>query len=363
MSQSDVALRRLFNQQIAQPAFAHPSEVVAWLGAVQAQDYLGALWAVGLRTPGATEQTIEQALADKEIVRTWPMRGTIHFVAAADVRWMLELLAPRVVQRTASRRAQLGLDEATIAASARVIAKALQGGKQLPRNAIYKLLEQADIATDSSRGLHILGRLAHDRLICFGARAGKQPTFALLDEWAPGAKSLPRDEALATLALRYFTGHGPATVRDFMWWSGLTAAEARAALAAVASQLGHETIGGQEYYFTQDRAVASAEAPDAFVLPPFDEFLVGYRERSAALDPHYNTLVVPGGNGIFNPIVVIGGRVVGTWKRAFKRDSVVMTFSPFAAFSETQASAITAAAERYGRFVGKRAVVAVDTAA
>src|SRR5204862_5384056 len=139
--------------QIAQPAFAHPSDVVAWLGAVQAQDYLGALWAVGLRTPGATEQAIEQALAEKTIVRTWPMRGTIHFVAAADVRWMLELLAPRVIQRSKSRHTQLGLDETIIAASAKVIARALQGGKQLPRNALYELLERANIATESSLGL------------------------------------------------------------------------------------------------------------------------------------------------------------------------------------------------------------------
>src|SRR5215207_9096188 len=138
----DIALQRLVHQQIAQPALAHPSEVVAWLGAVQAQDYLGALWALGLRTPGATEQAIEQALAEKMIVRTWPMRGTIHFVAAADVRWMLELLAPRVVKRSTSRRAELGLDETVIAASAKVITRALQGGKQLERNALYKLLEQ-----------------------------------------------------------------------------------------------------------------------------------------------------------------------------------------------------------------------------
>src|SRR2546426_1983179 len=248
MTCEDIALRRLLNQQIAQPRFAHPSEVVAWLGAVQAQDYLGALWALGLRTPGATEQSIEGALAEKTIVRTWPMRGTIHFVAAADVRWMLELLAPRVVQRSTSRRTQLGLDETIIAASAEVIARELQGGKQLSRNALYTLLERAHIATDSSRGLHILGRLAHDGLLCFGARAGKQPTFALLDEWVPGAKSLPHDEALAMLALRYFTGHGPATVQDLMWWSGLTTSEAKAGLAAVAPQLGRHVIAGQEYY-------------------------------------------------------------------------------------------------------------------
>ena len=284
----DIALQRLVNQQIAQPTFAHPSEVVAWLGAVQAQDYLGALWAVGLRTPGATEQTIEQALAEKTIVRTWPMRGTIHFVAAADVRWMLELLAPRVVQRTRSRRAQLGLDETIIAASAKVIARALQGGKQLPRNALYELLEQANIATDSSRGLHILGRLAHDRLLCFGARAGKQPTFALLDEWVPDAKSLPHDEALATLALRYFTGHGPATVQDLHVVVGADDHRGQSWAGSGRGAAGARDIDGQEYYFAQDLPDAPAEPHDAFLLPPFDEFLVAYRDRSAALDPQYN---------------------------------------------------------------------------
>jgi hypothetical protein len=356
MKRQDISVQRLHNQQIARPAQARPVDVVARLGAVQAQDYLGALWAVGLRTPGATEQTVEQALAERTIVRTWPMRGTIHFVAAADVRWMLDLLAQRVVRRTTSRRAELGLDEATIAASAEVIARALQGGKQFTRNAIYDLLEQAGIATGSSRGLHILGRLAHDGLVCFGARAGKQPTFVLLDEWVPDAKTLPREEALVELTLRYFTGHGPATVQDFMWWSGLTTTEAKAGLAAVADQLGHAVVDGQEHYFSPDQTPPK-DTGDAYLLPPFDEFLVGYRDRSASLDPQHNTKVVPGGNGIFNPIVVIGGQVRGLWKRTFKKENVVMSFSPFGSFSKQQSAAVDAMAERYGNFVGKRPLV------
>jgi hypothetical protein len=246
-----------------------------------------------------------------------------------------------------------------IAASAEVLVSALEGGKQLTRNAIYELLNQANIATDGSRGLHILGRLAHDRLLCYGARAGKQPTFALLDEWAPAAKSLTHAEALAALAQRYFTGHGPATIQDFMWWSGLTTKEAKAGLAAIEGQLEHARIGEQEFYFAPNQPKASAESRDAFLLPPFDEFLVAYRDRSAALDPQYNNLIVPGGNGIFNPIIVIDGHVIGTWKRVFKQDSVVITFSPFEDFSKTQASAIRSAAERYGKFVGKRAVIEI----
>jgi hypothetical protein len=359
MTHTHIALQRLANQQIARPTFAHPSEVVRWLGAVQAQDYLGALWAVGLRLGDATEQAVEQALAERTIVRTWPMRGTIHFVAPADVRWMQELLTPRVVRGTKSRHAQLGLDEQIIATSADVVAKALQGGRQLTRNALYELLEQAGIATDNSRGLHILGRLAHDQLLCFGARAGKQPTFALLDEWAPGARSLPRDEALATLAQRYFASHGPATLQDFIWWAGLTVTEARAGLQTAASTLGREAIGGQEYYYAQDQSAAQPGPLEVFLLPPFDEYLVAYRDRSASLDLKYQSQVVPGGNGIFNPIVVIDGRVMGTWKRTFKKDTVTMTFSPFTSWNEAQAQAIAAAAERYSRFVDKTPIVAL----
>jgi hypothetical protein len=189
-------------------------------------------------------------------------------------------------------------------------------------------------------------------LLCFGARAGKQPTFTLLGEWAPEARSLPREEALARLTLRYFRSHGPATMKDFMWWSGLTTAEVKAGLAQARSQLGCEQIDGQEYYFDPELAQAKDAVRQAFLLPPFDEFLVAYRDRSAALDPQYNTAVVPGGNGIFNPIVVIDGQVLGTWKRTFKKKSVQMSFSPFGSFGAAQQRAIAEAAERYGAFQG-----------
>lgn len=357
MNTTDIARLRLLTQQIACATCATPGAVVAWLGAVQAQDYLGALWALGLRAPGATEQTVEQAIAARTIVRTWPMRGTIHFVAPADARWMLELLTPRVVQRSQSRLSGLGLDAQIIAAGGEAVARALAGGKQLTRNALYGVLEAAGIAAGEQRGLHLLGQLAHQGLICFGARAGKQPTFVLLDEWAPGATSLPRDEALARLAERYFTSHGPTTVQDFVWWAGLTVADARAGLGAVAGQLRCELVEGQEYYFARDLPDAPAESNEAFLLPPFDEFLVAYRNRDASLDPRYKNLIVPGSNGIFNPIVVIDGRVLGTWKRVLKKDTVQMSFSPFTAFSTAQSRAISVTAERYGAYLGKTAVI------
>jgi hypothetical protein len=238
-----------------------------------------------------------------------------------------------------------------------VVAKALEGGKQLTRPALYAVLEAAGIAAGGQRGYYILGQLAHTQLICFGARDGKQPTFTLLDEWVPPTPPLPRDEALATLALRYFTSHGPATIQDFVWWAGLTVGDAKAGLAAVAGQLAHETVGGQTYSFAQAPTAPPSAAAGAFLLPPFDELLVAYRDRSPSLDPAHMNLVVPGSNGIFNPIVVIGGRVVGTWKRVLKRDRVVLTFSPFAPWNDEDKQAIPAAAEAYGRFLGLTAVM------
>ena len=185
-----IARQRLANQQIADPTLTRPADVVAWLGAMQAQDYLGALWAIGLRLPGAREATVEQALADRSIVRTWPMRGTLHFVAAADARWMLALLAPRTMAQAAGRFRQLGLDDDAFALSRDACIAALQGGRQLTRAALYQVVEAAHVSTAGQRGIHILWRLAHEQLICFGARAGKQQTFALLDEWAPAGSNV-----------------------------------------------------------------------------------------------------------------------------------------------------------------------------
>lgn len=358
MQQAEIARRRLASQQIAQPSPSTPSKLVSWLGAVQAQDFLGSLWALGLRLPGASEPLIERAIAERQIVRTWPMRGTIHFVAPADARWMLGLLTPRVVQGSQGRLRQLGLDAPTIARAGEVVGRALAGGGQLTRPALYAELEQAGIAAEGSRGLHILGQLAHQQQICFGPRAGKQPTFVLMDEWLPPTPPLPRDEALAALALRYFRSHGPATLQDFVWWAGLTLADARAGLAGAAGDLAEAEADGQRYFFAHEPRADPAEPGAAFLLPPFDEFLVAYRDRSAALDPRFTNAVTPGSNGIFHPIVVLDGRVLGTWRRTIKRDTVLLAFSPFESFAPAQLRAIEAAAERYAQFLGLRLVLA-----
>jgi Winged helix DNA-binding domain len=356
MTRSDIARLRLHNQHIAGATSEKPGDVVAWLGAVQAQDYLGALWAVGLRMRSAVEADVEQALADRTIIRTWPMRGTLHFVAAADVRWMLELLTPRVVANNAQRLLrEFGLDESAFARSKDLVARALQGGKRLTRNAVYEVLEAGDVSTASQRGLHILGRLAQDGVICFGAREGKQQTFALLDEWAPKARRMARDEALAEIAKRYFTSHGPATLQDFAWWSGLTAADAAAALEMAKRSLAQETINGQTYWLAPSTSAAKDSSSTAYLLPAYDEYTVAYKDRSAVLDMEYAKL--PNyGHGIFNPTIVVGGQVVGTWKRALKKDSLAISPSPFAKLNRAETRAVAEAANRYGKFLGASAV-------
>jgi hypothetical protein len=349
-----IARHRLANQSIDPVGLARPAAVVKQLGAVQAQDYLASLWAVGLRLPTAVEADIEQAIADREIVRTWPMRGTLHFVAPEDVRWMLALLTPRIISRAARRRQQLELDEATLARSLALFGSALQGGGCLSRPEMMAVLERGGIATSGQRGYYILWWTAQNGLICFGPRRGKQDTFVLLDEWLPQAKTLSREEALVEVARRYFSGHGPATLQDFMWWSGLAAAEAKAGLKMAESGLVREMVAGQSFWFAPAPAAKQASAtPTAHLLPSFDEYLLGYKDRGAVLDPAYAPKVGPGANGIFKPIIVIDGRVAGTWQRTRRKAKVLIRLDAFEPLSPTQFEATVAAAESYGRFLGR----------
>ena len=356
--------RRLHTQQIAATACTTPAEVVSHLLAMQAQDYLGTLWAVGLRLPGSTERTIEAALEDRSLVRTWPMRGTLHIVAAADVRWLLDLLAPRRLAQAAYRRKQLAIDDATLARSREICQAALCGGRQLERAAMFGTIEAHGVSTAGQRGIHILGHLAQEGMLCLGARSGKQFTFTLLDEWVPHSPRLDHDEALAELARRYFRGHGPATAQDLAWWAGLTLGDARKALAAAAPYLVREEIDGETYWQAPpppgapEAANAAALAGSVHLLPGFDEYLLGYTDRSAVLDPQYAELTHPGANGVLFPVFLIGGQVQGVWKRALKKKAVELTFSPFVPLAAPQKDAVAAAAQRYGQFLELPAVVA-----
>jgi hypothetical protein len=348
---AEIAGRRLANHHITGERLANPEAVVRWMGALQAQDYNQAVWAIGARTQAATLVDVERAIESGAILRTWPMRGTIHFVPAEDARWMLELSASRMIARDARRQRQLELDEAILIRSKELLANALAGGKLMTRAALMQVLDDAGISTRQQRGYHILWYAAQTGLICLGPMAAKQQTFALLAEWAPRLRELTRDEALAELANWYFRARGPATLADFAWWSGLTMADVRRGVQA-AGGIRSERIIGQEYW-------ASAEAgPDrprgglgVQLLAGFDEYLLGYRDRSAVLAPAVANRVVPGENGVFFPMIVIDGQVVGTWKRQIKKGAVAITLTPFTDLGGLE-DELDQAARRYATFLG-----------
>jgi hypothetical protein len=349
MTPAKLLHHRLHNQRLAATTFDHPAELVRWLGAVQAQDYLGALWAIGLRTRNATEKIVERAIAERTIVRTWPMRGTLHFVASEDARWMLELMTPRVVAASAGRlEREYRLDEKAFGRSGEVVARALEGGRRLTRDALYRTLENARISTGGGRGLHITWRMAHDGLICFGPREGRQQTFVLLHEWVPGAKRMARDEALAELARRYFTSHGPATVHDFAWWSGLLLSDAADGLKMAGGALTSLDAAGREYWVSASTPLSDS-SPRAFLLPAFDEYTVAYRDRGAVVEPAHAPHVE--GMDLLRPAIVVNGRVVGTWTRTLGNGAVAVDLTPFTNLGTTARRAVTAAARRYAAFL------------
>ena len=351
MSASLLVRRRLHRQRIASGKFESPAEVVSWLGAVQAQDYLASLWAIGLRMRESTAAAVERAILERRIVRTWPMRGTLHFVAAQDVRWISSLLTPRVIAGSAARlQREFGLDETTLARCRKIVAEILQGGKALTRSALYAALDGAGVDTAKQRGIHITGRLAQEGLLCLGPRADKQPTFVLLDEWVPTSRVLARDEALAELARRYFGSHGPATLHDFAWWSGLTLKDAQLGIELAGRELGSETLADKLHWQAAD-ATDAGDASDLHLLPAFDEYLVAYKDRSAAVDVAFNRRVI-GINGLFNPGIVIDGRIVGTWKRSLDSKAVAIELHPFRPLLKKELAAVNKAARRYGDFIG-----------
>ncbi len=277
--------QRLHNQLISQSTLTKPSDIVKYLGAVQAQDYAGAKWALGLRLQNATDDAIEQAYNDGAILRTHVLRPTWHFVSPADIRWMLALTAPRVNALGAYYYRQVELDDAMFARSNAVLTQTLQGGKQLTRTELLPSFERAGIATNDLRLTHIMMRAELDMVVCSGARRGKQFTYALLDERAPDAIMLERNDALAELSRRYITSRGPVTVQDFVWWSGLTTTDARAGFEMVTAEFSHEIIEGKTYWFSSSSPITKDGMLTAHLLPPYDEYTIAYKDRSAVLDP------------------------------------------------------------------------------
>jgi hypothetical protein len=346
----DITRRRLANQRLSGGQFSKPEDVVRWLGAVQAQEYGEAKWALALRMGRASNAGIERAIGEGRILRTHVLRPTWHFVAPADIRWMLALTGPRITAAMASYNRRLELDAAVFRRSQKAVVRALSGGSQLTRQELKIALERAGVDTQGVQRLaNIVMQAELDAVICSGARRGRQFTYALLDERVPMSASRSRDDALAQLARRYFTSHGPAQLRDFAWWSGLTLADARAGLAMVERELADEVIGGRTYWFSA-AVRATDPAPNAYLLGLYDEYLIAYKDRSAALDASRWTRIVS--RDPYAAPIVVNGHVAGGWKRVIRTSTVVITLTPFAALNRRDARAVGEAARAYAGFIG-----------
>lgn len=352
MPRPDIAKQRLVNQGLVKPALKTAREVVAMLGAVQAQDYAGAKWGIAQRTRGLSDAQIDKEIDDGTIIRTHVLRPTWHFVAAADIGWILELTAPRVHAANAYWYRWLEVDDAVARRSRAVLTKALGEGKHLTRNELGDALTRAKIqVAEPVRLACIVMRAELDGLICSGARRGKQFTYTLLEERVTKAASLERDAALAELARRYFTTRGPATVDDFSWWSGLTKADAKRAVEAAASHLRHESIEGKSYWSPDARGVARIAAPLVHLLPNYDEYIVSLKDRSAYGARLQSSGAKPRTSALSGNALVINGQIVGGWRRTLAGRSVVIEPRPLIRLSETERRAVGAAARKFGRFL------------
>ena len=358
MQPREIARQRLRNQHLARPTLDDVHAIVSTLGAVQAQDYLAAKWAVGLRGKGVTDAAVERAMAEGTIVRTHVLRPTWHFVAPEDIRWMLELTAARVKRAMNYNDRNLGLDDATYRRGHKALAKALEGGRALTRAEITEVYRRAKIdVSNLLRVGHLLMRAELDALICSGPRRGKWSTYALIDERVKAAAPRPRDDALSELARRYFATRGPATLQDFAWWSGLTVSDGKRAVSILGNTLESRTIDGRTYWHGADAPVSSRKPDAAHLLPNFDEFFVGFRDRSAIY-----ALLREAGRGAKLPtlpgnVVVLDGQVVAEWKRVPTPRASSVEITPLAKLGSEGDRAVTRAVKRLGEFLGQPVTV------
>ncbi|ASW55820.1 winged helix DNA-binding domain-containing protein [Plantactinospora sp. KBS50] len=344
-------------------AGARPADVagvVEWFGAMQAQDLASGLWSLGVRLPSFTLPDVEAAIERREALRTWPMRGTVHLVPPRDARWMLEVMGSRPLAAAAARRSVLGLSEETADRAVDVLGTALAGGGRLRRSECMAALAAAGIDGAGQLGYHLLWYAGQRGVTCIGPNIGKEQTVVLLDEWAPDPHRPDRDEALALIATRYFRSHGPTTRRDFAGWSGLTMADVRRGIAAAGEALVAVRCDGAEMYADPallDAATGTpallAPADDLLVLPGFDEYLLGFKDRALMMEREHLAAVIPGGNGVFRSTVVRAGRVIGTWKRTIGRTHTTVEVLPLVPLTGKERSRVEEAFAPYSHYLGQ----------
>src|SRR5688500_15108645 len=362
-SADELISERLRNQHLTRPGRRDPAHVVASLGAMQAQDYPAVKWAIGLRAPGCHDASIEDAFNAGTILRTHVLRPTWHFVAAEAIKWMVELRAPRVHAANAYYYQQSGLDARVFKRSCAMIHRVLEGEQYKTRAELAVALKRAKVPAEGLKLAYIMMYAELDGVICSGPRRGRQFTYALLEERAQQARSLDRPDAIAELAKRYFTSHGPATIRDFVWWSGLNVKDAEIGIEALTPALNKETIDGRDYWTTgpaparpvrasSTRTAAQAKGCSALLLPNYDEYLIAYKDRGAVIDSARAANIVARSNGAFSHHLAIDGRLAGSWTRTLKGNSVLIEVAPYKKLTPVQSRAVMSAADCYGEFLG-----------
>lgn len=359
MNTTELLQARLTNQQLLTPSFTEVAEVVEWFGAIQSQDLATSLYGVGLRMKEATAECVEAAIEAKTVVRAWPMRGTIHFMPARDALWMVKLIGPRVNKKGASVYRSLGLNDAIFQATKGVLEKELLEGPK-ERNELYTALEKHGIDTSKSKGIHILKYWAQEGMMCIGPRRGKQPTFAYFETWIDNPNSVSEEEGVAILFKRYLQSHAPATIKDFMWWTGLSKAEASRAYEAIKGDFEEIELNGTTYICHRSQVLAAPKENSALLLPAFDEYTVAYADRSLVMSREDIKEV---GYGI-NPNVIINGVAVGMWRRELRGKNATVQLDLFRKLTDTEMLSIEAAADDYGKFTDTEVTIeVVNTAA
>ncbi|MBX7159420.1 MAG: winged helix DNA-binding domain-containing protein [Acidimicrobiia bacterium] len=363
LSTSDIRRLRLRNQWLAPRPDTSPAQVVTHLGALQSQELWSGEWSIGSRSSSLDATAVHEATLHREILRTWPMRGTIHFVPAVDAGWMLELGRTSAFKGVERRRDFLGLSEENANAAVDVLREALADGEPVTRTECTRILEDAGVMTDPKHAYHLLWFAAQHGATCIGPQTGKEQTFVALAVWVADLHEMSRDDALEELAFRYFDSHGPAHAKELGRWSALPAADVRRAielagerLVAVDTELGEMLVSAAVADDLTGGAI-DPPSPRVLLLSGFDEYMLGYGDRAAIMTPEQLKLVVPGANGVFRPTVVDDGTVVGTWKRAVKRARVEIAVTPFASFGARLRKGVEQAAAGYGRFLGLDAAV------
>jgi hypothetical protein len=352
MNKIDLAKFRLESQQIAGTQFNTEKNIVAWMGAMQAQDYAMAKWAIGVRLPNSTDRGICAAIDNGDIIRTHILRPTWHFVSCDDIYWMLELTAQQIKASFKSRNNELGLSPAVLRKSNAVIEKALIGEKHLTREELIAELGHANIATDQNRASHIFAWAELEGLICSGPTKGGKQTYAILEERVLKKGTFNKDESLATLTKKYFSSRCPATLQDFIWWSGLSVSDAKHAMDMTGAEFIAEIVDSQTYWFPKPYSTQKADRDRAYLLPAFDEFIISYKDRSASLPPGTPTKAITN-NGIFRPVVVVNGQVVGIWSRTIWKKQVFVEVELFDTPSKAMRNHIKEASEYYGGYLEK----------